>query len=265
MGSGAPVPYAAVFEIGNSLKEARLRRRLDVVDAEHDTKIRKKYLMALETEDFTVLPGPVYTKGFLRTYATYLGLDSQLYLDEYNARFGRYEDLEEAVVARNNLAENVSHRGVPSIRFLAIVSLVTLVSLGWLGWRDDTDPVERERGQAAAPQAAKDVDETVHAPVHAKAPVEPTLPTSVQLTVTARGGASWISVRRGANARGPVLFEGTVAQGSRKRFAPKGAKRLFITVGYPSATVLSVPGSKLSPKSADTLQFVVTPTNIRTA
>ena len=77
----------AVFEIGNSLREARLRRGVDFAQAEVATKIRGKYLRALEDEQFELLPAQTYVKGFLRTYAEYLGLDGQLYVDEFNSRF----------------------------------------------------------------------------------------------------------------------------------------------------------------------------------
>ena len=77
----------AVFEIGNSLREARVRQGLDFAEVELATKIRAKYIRALEDEQFEVLPRGTYIKGFLRSYAEYLGLDGQLYVDEYNSRF----------------------------------------------------------------------------------------------------------------------------------------------------------------------------------
>ena len=76
-----------MFEIGNSLREARLRQGLEFVEVEQATKIRGKYLRALEDEQFDILPGQTYVKGFLRTYAEYLGLDGELYVDEYNSRY----------------------------------------------------------------------------------------------------------------------------------------------------------------------------------
>jgi cytoskeleton protein RodZ len=76
-----------MFEIGNSLREARLRQGLDFPEIEQATKIRPKYLRALEDEQFDILPGQTYVKGFLRSYAEYLGLDGQLYVDEYNSRY----------------------------------------------------------------------------------------------------------------------------------------------------------------------------------
>ncbi|HEX5260445.1 MAG TPA: helix-turn-helix domain-containing protein [Gaiellales bacterium] len=75
-----------MFEIGPSLQEARERRGLAFAQVEADTAIRGKYIRALEQEQFDVLPGPTYAKGFLRAYAEYLGLDGQLFVDEFNSR-----------------------------------------------------------------------------------------------------------------------------------------------------------------------------------
>ncbi|MDQ5822374.1 MAG: helix-turn-helix domain-containing protein, partial [Actinomycetota bacterium] len=76
-----------MFEIGISLREARLRQHLELPEAEQATKIRGKYLRALEEEQFDVLPAQTYVKGFLRAYADFLGLDGQLYVDEFNSRY----------------------------------------------------------------------------------------------------------------------------------------------------------------------------------
>ena len=75
-----------MFEIGSSLREARLRQGFDFDELEARTKVRAKYLRHLEDERFDQLPGHAYTKGFLRVYADALGLDGRLYVDEYNSR-----------------------------------------------------------------------------------------------------------------------------------------------------------------------------------
>src|SRR5919197_2502100 len=84
-----------MFEIGNSLREARVRQGLDYGQVELGTKIRAKYIRALEDEEFEILPTGTYTKGFLRSYAEFLGLDGQLYVDEYNSRYivGGFDDM----------------------------------------------------------------------------------------------------------------------------------------------------------------------------
>jgi cytoskeletal protein RodZ len=74
-------------EIGSTLREARMRRRIDIQEVEAATKIRAKYLRALENEEWALLPGATFVKTFLRTYAEYLGLDGRLLVEEYKARY----------------------------------------------------------------------------------------------------------------------------------------------------------------------------------
>jgi cytoskeleton protein RodZ len=82
--------------IGESLREARMRQHLDISDVEEQTKIRAKYLRALEHEEFGLLPGPTYVKTFLRTYAEVLGLDPHLLVEEYRASYEPGEEVEPA-------------------------------------------------------------------------------------------------------------------------------------------------------------------------
>lgn len=70
-------------EIGATLREARMRARIDVSEIEAQTKIRAKYLRALENEEWDLLPGPTFVRSFLRTYAQALGVDDKALVDEY--------------------------------------------------------------------------------------------------------------------------------------------------------------------------------------
>ncbi|WP_302182640.1 helix-turn-helix domain-containing protein [Paraconexibacter antarcticus] len=81
-------------EIGPTLREARMRARIDISEIESETKIRAKYLRALENEEWNLLPGPTYVKTFLRTYAEALGLDAKLLVEEYKLRHERLSDHE---------------------------------------------------------------------------------------------------------------------------------------------------------------------------
>src|SRR5437879_2266106 len=72
--------------IGERLREARMRQGRDITEVEAATKIRAKYLRALENDEFSMLPGKTYVKSFLRTYAEYLGLDAHLLVEEYRAQ-----------------------------------------------------------------------------------------------------------------------------------------------------------------------------------
>lgn len=79
-------------EIGETLRERRMALKIDVHEVEEATKIRAKYLRALENEEYNLLPGNAYVKSFLRTYADYLGLDSRALVDQYRTQGGVSED-----------------------------------------------------------------------------------------------------------------------------------------------------------------------------
>jgi cytoskeletal protein RodZ len=72
-----------------------MRQRLDIADVESKTKIRAKYLRALENEEFGMLPGPTFVKTFLRTYAEVLGLDPHVLVEEYRAAYESGDEVEQ--------------------------------------------------------------------------------------------------------------------------------------------------------------------------
>src|SRR6266436_10333862 len=76
-------------DIGSTLREARMRAKIDINEVEARTKIRAKYLRAIENEEWDLLPGEVYVKSFLRTYGDFLGLDSRMLIDEFKRRYER--------------------------------------------------------------------------------------------------------------------------------------------------------------------------------
>ena len=80
--------------IGSTLREARMRQHLDIVDLEARTKIRGKYLRALEDEEWGLLPGYPFVKGFLRTYADMLGLDGRALVDEFKRQYRDPSDVD---------------------------------------------------------------------------------------------------------------------------------------------------------------------------
>ena len=86
-------------DIGSTLREARMRARIDISEVEARTKILAKYLRAIENEEWDLLPGPVYAKSFLRTYGDYLGLDSRMLVDEFKRRYEHPSDHDARPVA----------------------------------------------------------------------------------------------------------------------------------------------------------------------
>src|SRR5919202_3969536 len=128
-----------MFEIGPALREARERRRIGYAQVEADTKIRARYVRALEDEDFGVLPGATYTKGFLRAYAEYLGLDGQLFIDEFNSRHfdPRLED-EASIYPRPRSRPQRRHRHESNLVMIALATIVALSALVILGWKSSS-------------------------------------------------------------------------------------------------------------------------------
>lgn len=117
-------------EIGETLREARMRERIDVSEIEAQTKIRAKYLRALENEEWDLLPGPTFVKSFLRTYATALGLDGKALVEEYRLHYERPSEPPEPIVSspRKVRVPRGSTGGAgPSRGYLALVGIVGVV------------------------------------------------------------------------------------------------------------------------------------------
>src|SRR5436309_7240330 len=118
-------------EIGSTLREARMRARIDISEVEAQTKIRAKYLRAMENEEWDMLPGPVYTKSFLRTYGDYLGLDSRLLVDDFKRRYEHPSDQEMRPIASLNRERERAARGprLPSWAPIGFVLLAVVAAL----------------------------------------------------------------------------------------------------------------------------------------
>ena len=129
--------------IGTTLRDTRIRNKIDISSVEQATKIRAKYLRALENEEWAVLPGPTYVKSFLRTYAEFLGIDPYVLIEEYNARFEEPEELEVPAFRREApLRDQVRRVGPPSRAVAAIV--VGVLFLGFIIFLGVTGPDEKK-------------------------------------------------------------------------------------------------------------------------
>jgi hypothetical protein len=221
-----------MFEIGNSLREARLRQQLEFSKLEQMTKVRPKYLRALEDEQFDVLPAPTYVKGFLKAYADALGLDGQLYVDEFNSRFVVGED--EAPFRPKRSASTRAARRVETsavLVSLAAIGLVTGALLLGLGGG------HAKKVPAGAPRSAlPELPAVTPAPKVKPKKARPVVRT--KLVLTAARGSCWLEVRQGSSA-GRQLFVGTLAEGESMRFV---ARRLWISAGAVASLDATVNG-----------------------
>jgi len=115
--------------LGEVLRAAREARFIDLPRVERDTKIRVRYLVALENGDYRELPGAVYTRGFLRNYGIYLGLDPEYLIDLYRLEAGTPTERRVAPTAPQPVSQRQGRPLVISSGAVAAVILTAMVGL----------------------------------------------------------------------------------------------------------------------------------------
>jgi cytoskeleton protein RodZ len=241
-----------VFEIGSSLREARLRQAVELPEAEAATKVRAKYLRALEEEQFDVLPAQTYVKGFLRAYAEFLGLDGQLYVDEYNSRYVPGEE-EPLLRPRRSGTPSKAHRRIESsVVALALIGIATAAALVIVAWKwGGTSPSTLPNFDGAVAPV------TTGAGPRAAAPGRQQRPFSIEMLAVR--GPSLVTVRRGS-ATGPILFSGTIPKGKSQGFTQK---RVWADVAIPGNLVVKIRGKRQPVLRSG--RIIVMPTGVRAA
>lgn len=236
-------------DIGSTLREARMRARIDISEVEARTKIRAKYLRAMENEEWGLLPGPVYAKSFLRTYGDFLGLDSRLLVDDFKRRYERPSDHElRAVTTIGRERERASRQPqLPPWAIIGFVLVVVLVALYLLGSSNN-------KAKAPAPTGVRAGAGHRHRhKAHHVAPV-PAAPQTVKLELVPTG-AVYVCVVDGAGKKliGGKIF--AVGQAIPTESAPK----LLVTLGNASVK-MKVNGAPVAvAPSANSIGFQLEP------
>ena len=224
-------------DIGETLREARMRRRIDMAEVESATKIRAKYLRALENEEWDLLPGPTYVKTFLRSYADYLELDSRRLVDEYKRRYEHPRGGEAApfgglAPGRAQPRRNRKRRRGPGalgpilvVGAIVVVLLAALYALGKLWPGSDSNP-----GSAVAtatPTATKTPKQHRNAAKQRRAArrrAAAAAPIHVRLAAT---GDVYVCL---VNAKGKPLVAGQTLRAGERTPSYTG-KRFRVTLG----------------------------------
>ncbi len=203
-----------------------MRQGLDFNEMESRTKVRAKYLRALEAEQFDQLPAHTYVKGFLRTYADSLGMDGQLYVDEYNSRFVAGDDDQMLRTRRVPQARGRRETRESRIVFVALAAIALLTALVIAAWRFGGTEEPKVQGVNSGARVAGTVGTKAAA-------------GKVTVAVRAVRGASFMEVRVGSRA-GEPLYRGTLERGQSKQFT---RQKLYVSLAAPANVDVKVNGS----------------------
>ena len=112
-------------ELGDILRDARTVKGISVAEAEEATKIRQKYLQAIEESNYDVLPPSIYTRGFIRNYAIFLGLDPTELTSTYRNGSEPYDELSDPRI----ISEPLQPRPLISLELIAGIALLSVLSI----------------------------------------------------------------------------------------------------------------------------------------
>lgn len=254
-------------EIGPTLREARMRARIDITEVEQATKIRAKYLRAIENEEWGLLPGSTFIKSFIREYAEYLGLDARSLVEEYKLRYERPSEQELRTMTpglgrgprRLGGPRGGGDGGVPRSAVTAVLVILLLAALylvGSLGG-DEDEPggattaadatVTTAGGDARRPRARATRPRRRRPPVRTEA--------GVRLTPTADVYVCLV------DGDGNVLIPGTIFR-SGESVPVMRARTMRLTLGNSSVEMV-VNGRRVEvPPSPNPLGYELTPRGV---
>jgi cytoskeleton protein RodZ len=257
-----------MFEIGPALREARERRGLAFGDVEADTAIRTRYIRALEEEQFHVLPGATYTKGFLRAYAEYLGLDGQLFIDELNSRHHDARTPQEQPIASQPRSRPHHRRqrresNLVMIVLAAIVAVSALVLLATTfpnaptaRYPDTTTPGGTSTPTTTSGNDGKTTHKTHGFPERARMNVALVLSSSTWVRATTRSpDGPGVVTSKGTDLGHGLLIDPAVTGSSRVVFTVRGP--IFLRLGNPAVVTITVNGKAVKLPAGVTANGVI--------
>ena len=227
-----------------------MRARIDITEVETRTKIRAKYLRAIENEEWDLLPGPIYVKSFLRTYGDYLGLDSRLLVDEYKRRYERPSDHEMRPISALTHERERAARGplLPPWAIIGVVLVVVVVVLYFIGTAGNN---KKAPTTATGPPAGTT---TAHKRRRTRRHKATAKPTTVKLELVPTGSV-YVCLVDGSGKR---LIPGQIFA-SGQRIPTETASKMLLTLGNASVQ-MKVNGAavKVTPSSSS-IGFLLLP------
>ncbi len=230
-------------EIGVTLREARMRAGIDIAEVESRTKIRAKYLRALENEEWSLLPGTTFVKSFLKTYAETLGLDAKLLVEEYKFRHEPYELGGSGVVQRQNGRRGRRNRQgafgpqkrtgwIPLLALVLLVAILLVAVFRMSQGEDSANQPPTAPTTTASEEEAAAAEQEAAAEARREQRAAARMIVSLRVRATASSPTS-VCVR---DARGRRVVNGDTLQEGRSTGVLR-SKQFDIVLGAPSARV----------------------------
>ncbi len=242
--------------LGEILRSTREAKGITLQQAEEDTKIRKRYLQALEDENYEVIPGRVYAKGFLRNYARYLGLKQEEIMMEFKllslppGKNGQETNLE-ASLSRRRYSARSERRAYLITVLVAVMAVLTLVVFNSIyknvqntGLNKAGRPPVIDRNGQDKPEDQTEnqpVAESAYNPPAGQEEIPPagTAAGNIKITLNGKDQVCWAKV----TVDETVKFTGDINPGDSKEFT--GAKKIVITLGNAGAVEVVKNGRSL--------------------
>lgn len=258
--------------LGAYLREARRRKRVSLERAAEQTRIRADFLMRMESDDFDFL-APAYVRGFLSSYARFLGLPIDVLLEEFDRRFGTGRvDTAQMIAIERKRAKGPGERrfGPVSILLFAAAGLLLLfAAIGLVNQDEGKEPTNAQvainpgktptptPSETPTPTPTPTPSETPEpTPTFTIDPVETVNPANkaIELQVVAARGECWVEVDVGGN----TVFAETLSEGDFRFFSADKGEEMIVTLGLPANVDLVLNGTELpEPTSQNPITFTL--------
>jgi cytoskeleton protein RodZ len=225
--------------LGARFKAAREARGLSISDVAEQIRIRSVYLEAIESDNWKAIGAPVYIRGFLRTYARFLGLDGEEIVTEFNlseAERGEIEPVRGGLVDPN--AGYYQRRGMPLSPLIWIASVVAAVLVAFVVYNEVMLSKAHSSSVAIVSPSATAPASASASPIPTERPVASVIPPGEHAVTLRLSGPCWLRIV----VDGIVSIEGTFQAGVVKTVR---GKSILLRVGNAGAAYLTVDGQNI--------------------
>lgn len=245
-----PQPYAELATFGEELKREREIRGISLKEISDATKISKRFLEAIERNDHKTLPAPVFTRGFVREYARYLGLSAEDVVNRYNFAAAGDDRIEKSIHLERLTTlpppREVTRKGIPPVYaridrnvYITLLIAAALIAITW--WAVKYKGPDREEEPPTETIAAATQPAAQSQPETATAPAPPAKDNRLHLTIEARED-SFINLE----GDGKRLFNDVLRAGERQTYDADEEFR-FRTIGNAGGLIIYLNDNRLPP------------------